>query len=264
MKVTKSLLLLMTENITDVRKTALVTGGARGIGKAIVIELADKGYNIAINYNSSESQAKELENILKYRGVDCMIVNADISIESEVDSMIQKIIDRFGKIDVLVNNSALSIDSLFGEKTVEDFRKTLDVNVIGTFLVSKYVGEIMYKNKYGRIINLSSTNGINTYFPMCIDYDASKSAINSLTHNLAVQFAPYVNVNAIAPGFIATESEIGGMDDEFIKLEEEKILVKRAGKPEEVAKLVSFLISENADFINNQVIKINGGMYGDC
>ena len=147
---------------------------------------------------------------------------------------------------------------------MEDFRKTLDINVIGTFLVSKYVGEMMYQNKYGRIINLSSTNGINTYFPMCIDYDASKSAINSLTHNLAVQFAPYVNVNAIAPGFIATESEIDGMDEEFIKLEEEKILVKRAGKPEDVANLVTFLISDDADFINNQVIKINGGMYGDC
>lgn len=254
----------MTESITAVRKTALVTGGARGIGLAIVMKLADQGYNIAINYNSSKDQAIELEKILKNKGVDCIIVNADISIESEVSSMIAKIVEKFGKIDILINNSAISIDSLFSEKTVDAFRKTLDVNVIGTFLVSKYVGEIMYQNKFGRIINLSSTNGINTYFPMCIDYDASKSAIISLTHNLAVQFAPFVNVNAIAPGFIATESEIDGMDEEFIRLEEEKILVKRAGKPEDVANLVSFLISEDADFINNQVIKINGGMYGDC
>lgn len=121
----------------------------------------------------------------------------------------------------------------------------------------------MYNNKYGKIINLSSTNGINTYFPMCIDYDASKAAIISLTHNLATQFAPFVTVNAVAPGFIATESEVEGMDEEFIALETEKVMVKRAGQPEDVANLVSFLASDDANFINNQVIKIDGGIYGD-
>ena len=98
---------------------------------------------------------------------------------------------------------------------------------------------------------------------MCIDYDASKAAIISLTHNLATQFAPFVTVNAVAPGFIATESEIEGMDEEFITLETEKVMVKRAGQPEDVANLVSFLASDEADFINNQVIKIDGGIYGD-
>ena len=122
----------------------------------------------------------------------------------------------------------------------------------------------MLENKFGRIINLTSTNGINTYYPMCIDYDASKAAIISLTHNLAVQFAPFVTVNAVAPGFIATESEISGMDDEFIKLEEEKIMVGRVGQPKEVADLIFYLASDSAAFINNQVIKINGGVYGDC
>jgi 3-oxoacyl-[acyl-carrier protein] reductase len=152
---------------------------------------------------------------------------------------------------------------MFMEKSVDEFKRTMEVNVLGTFLVSKYVGDMMYKNKSGKIINLSSTNGINTYYPMCIDYDASKSAINSLTHNLAIQFAPYVTVNAVAPGFIATDSEINGMDEDFIKCEEDKILVKRVGEPEEVAKLVTFLASDNANFINNQIIKIDGGIYGD-
>lgn len=254
----------MTENTTVVHnKTVLITGGARGIGRAIAMELSNAGYNVAINYNSSYEKALDLRNTLESKGVSCLIVKADISDESQVKDMVEKVVSHFGSIDVLVNNAAVSIDSLFHEKKVEDFRRTLDVNVIGTFLVSKYVGEIMYNNQYGRIINLSSTNGINTYFPMCIDYDASKAAIISLTHNLATQFAPYVNVNAIAPGFIATESEIEGMDEEFIRLEEEKVMVKRAGQPEEVAKLVKFLASDDASFINNAVIKIDGGIYGD-
>ena len=255
----------MMENTTAVHnKVALVTGGARGIGKAVVERFAKDGYSIAINYNNSEDRALSLLKELQDANVSAIIVKADISDEEQVKSMVATIVDKFGKIDVLVNNSAVNYDTLFQDKTVEQFRRTLDVNVIGTFLVSKYVGQVMYDNKYGKIINLSSTNGINTYFPMCIDYDASKSAINSLTHNLATQFAPYVTVNAVAPGFIATESEIEGMDEEFIALETEKVMVKRAGEPEDVANLISFLASKDADFINNQIIKIDGGIYGDC
>ena len=257
----------MTENTTVVhnKKTILVTGGARGLGRAIVEEFAKSNdYNIAINYNSSENHAIDLKNSLEKQGVSCFVVKADISQEDEVKDMVARVKDKFGSIDILVNNSAICRDAIFYEKTVDDFKDTLNVNVVGTFLVSKYVGEVMLENKFGRIINLSSTNGINTYYPMCIDYDASKSAIISLTHNLAVQFAPYVTVNAVAPGFIATESEVGGMDEEFIKLEEEKIMVGRVGQPEEVAKLIKFLVSDDGSYINNQVIKINGGMYGDC
>jgi 3-oxoacyl-[acyl-carrier protein] reductase len=120
----------------------------------------------------------------------------------------------------------------------------------------------MINKKWGRIVNVSSTNGINTYYPVCFDYDASKAALISLTHNLAIEFAPYVTVNAIAPGFIGTESELKEMDEEFIKSEEEKILLNRMGKPTEVAKLVSFLVSDDASYINNSVIRIDGGQYG--
>ena len=112
---------------------------------------------------------------------------------------------------------------------------------------------------YGKIINISSTNGINTYYPMCFDYDASKAALISLTHNLAIQCSPYVNVNAIAPGFIGTESELDGYDQQFLQQETEKILLKRYGKPQEVAYLVKFLISDQAQYINNSVIRIDGG-----
>ena len=120
----------------------------------------------------------------------------------------------------------------------------------------------MLDNEDGVIINISSTNGMNTYYPMCFDYDASKAALNSLTHDLAVQFSPYIRVNAIAPGFIGTEKELDGYDDEFLKEEIDKIMVKRYGKPEDVAYLVKFLISPEASFINNTIIRIDGGQMG--
>lgn len=243
-------------------KVALITGAGRGIGRTIAITLAKAGYDIIINYNNSESRAQEVLKEVETLGVSAMTVKCDISNELEVRQMITDISKKFDKIDVLVNNSAVCYNSMFMEKSVEEFKHTMEVNILGTFLVSKYVGDMMYKNKSGKIINLSSTNGINTYYPMCIDYDATKSAILSLTHNLAIQFAPYVNVNAIAPGFIATESEVGDMDEEFIEMETEKILVHRVGTEEDVANLVEFLASDKSNFINNTIIRIDGGTYG--
>ena len=147
------------------------------------------------------------------------------------------------------------------EKKVEDFRKTLDVNLIGAFLTAKRAERHMLDNKWGRVINISSTNGMNTYYPMGIEYDASKAALNSLTHNLAIEFAPYVTVNAVAPGLIGTESEIADYDDEFMQMELDKILVRRIGEAKEVAKLVKFLVSDDASYINNSIIRIDGGQY---
>ncbi len=244
-------------------KTVLITGGSRGIGKFTAIYLASKGYNVAFTYNNSKERAEKVLKQITDNGNNAFMVKCDISDEEQVKNMVNQVVLTYGRIDILINNAAVCYDSLFYEKTVEDFKNTLNVNVLGTFLVSKYVGEIMTNNKYGKIVNISSTNGINTYYPMCIDYDASKSAIISLTHNLAMQLAPYVNVNCIAPGFIATESEISDMDEEFIKLEEEKIFLKRAGTEQDIANLIEFLISDKASYINSSVIRIDGGMYGE-
>ncbi len=246
-------------------KVVLVTGGAQGIGKAIVLELAKNRYDVVINYLTSNKAAALLEEeIKKNYDVRVMTIQADVSKEEEVDAMISLIEKKWGGVDILINNAAVDLSNLFHLKTADEFRKTLDVNVVGAFNCSKRVYRHMLDQEYGRIINISSTNGINTYYPMCIDYDASKAALISLTHNLAFEYGPYINVNAIAPGFIGTENELDGYDEEFLKEEQEKIMVNRYGKPEEVAYLVKFLISDEANFINNTIIRIDGGQKGSC
>lgn len=246
-------------------KVVLVTGGAQGIGKAIVLELAKNHYDVVINYLTSNKAAALLEEeIKKNYDVRVMTIQADVSKEEEVNAMISLIEKKWGGVDILVNNAAVDLSNLFHLKTADEFRKTLDVNVVGAFNCSKRVYRHMLDQEYGRIINISSTNGINTYYPMCIDYDASKAALISLTHNLAFEYGPYINVNAIAPGFIGTDNELDGYDEEFLKEEQEKIMVNRYGKPEEVAYLVKFLISDEANFINNTIIRIDGGQKGSC
>lgn len=249
-------------DIMDKNKVALITGGSKGIGMEVAKELASKGCNIIMTYNTDFNSASKVKSfIINNYQVKVFTIKCDISNEQEIKEMFDLIIKEFGRIDILVNNAGVSIDTLFQDKTKENFMKTLEINLVGTFLVSRYAGDIMYQNKYGKILNISSTNGINKYYPMCLDYDASKAGLNSLTHNLSLQYAPYVNVNAIAPGFIGTDNELNNMDEEFIKLEEEKVFLKRYGKPEEVAKVVAFLVSDDASYINNQVIVVDGGTY---
>lgn len=246
-------------------KVVLISGGAKGIGKSIALELGKQGYDIVINYLTSESEAHALkDDIIKNYVVRCLAIQADVSKEDEVDKMVSLIESELGGVDILINNAAIDLSNLFHLKNADEFRKTLDVNVVGAFNCSKRVYRHMLDQEYGRIINISSTNGINTYYPMCIDYDASKAALISLTHNLAFEFAPYIHVNCIAPGFIGTENELDGYDEEFLKEEIEKIMVNRYGDPKEVAYLVKFLISDEADFINNTVIRIDGGQKGSC
>lgn len=242
-------------------KVALVTGSARGIGAAIIEELASAGYDCVINYLTSEKEAYELDEKIKKYNVRSLVIKCDVSKEEEVNDMFCQIEKELGGVDILINNAAIDCANIFSKKDVSVFRRTLDVNLIGAFLTAKRAERHMLDRKWGRIINISSTNGMNTYYPMGIEYDASKAALNSLTHNLAIEFAPYVTVNAIAPGLIGTENEIKDYDDEFMKMELEKILVRRIGEASEVAKLVRFLVSDDAGYINNSIIRIDGGQY---
>lgn len=241
------------------RKTVLITGGSRGLGRACALKFAQLDYNVIINYNNSLKEAVSLEAYLKENyNISVLLVKADISKEDEVINMMNVIKNSFQKIDCLVNNAGIAIDTLFEDKTVQNFRKIIDVNLIGTFLVSKYIGSLMFKEKSGTIINVSSTNAIDTYYPYSLDYDASKAGVISLTHNLARQFAPYIRVNCVAPGWINTEMN-KELDKEFIEEENKKILLGRFSEPSEIANVIAFLASDEASYINGSVIRVDGG-----
>ena len=237
---------------------ALVTGSSSGIGKSIALLLAKKGCNVIIIYNSNKEEALKVEKeALKY-GVETLIVKCDLSNEEEIKNMVDLSINKFGKIDYLVNNAGIAIDTTFEDKTKENFIKTLNVNLIGPFLLSRLVGDIMYKNKFGKIVNISSTNGLETYYEESLDYDASKAGLISLTHNLSEHYAPYVLVNAVCPGWVDTPMN-KELDKDFIDEESKKIYLNRFAKPEEIASVVAFLLSEDASYINNTVIRVDGG-----
>lgn len=242
-------------------KVALITGGSRGIGEAISKKFASAGYNIIINFKQSVERAQKLKiQLEKDFNIEVMLSQANLSKEKDIINMINECMKKFGKIDVLVNNAGIVIDKEFEDRTVEDWKNTLDVNLIAPFLLTKIVGKEMMKQKKGSIINISSTNGINTYYPSSVDYDASKSGLISLTYDSAVQYSPYVRVNCIAPGWVNTEMN-KELEEDFVKSETEKILVKRFGEPEEIANVVVFLASDEASFINSAVIKVDGGWY---
>ncbi len=241
------------------RKTVLITGGTRGIGKATAIKFAEKNYNIIINYLKNNKIANELKKYIETNfQVDVFLVKADISKEKEVKILVKTVLEEYNKIDVLVNNAGIIIDKDFKDKNVTDFELILNTNLIGTFLVSKYIGDNMKKQKYGKIINVSSTNGINSYCPTTIDYDASKAGVISLTKNLAVELSPYINVNSVAPGWVDTDMN-KDLPLDLLDYERERILLKRFASPKEIANVIYFLASDEASYINGETIVIDGG-----
>lgn len=241
------------------KKTVLITGGTRGIGRETAIKFAENNYNIIINYYKNDELANKLKRKIENEyHVKVLLVKADISKESQVIDLIKNCFQKFKSIDVLVNNAGILIDKDYNEKNINDFELILNVNLIGTFLVSKYVGDYMKKQQKGKIINISSTNGINSYSPTTIDYDASKAGVISLTKNLAVELSPYVNVNSVAPGWVNTDMN-KDLPIKLIENEKEKILLKRLAEPREIANVIYFLASEEASFINGETIIVDGG-----
>lgn len=240
-------------------KVVLVTGSSRGIGRSIAVKFAKEGANVIINYKSNKKEAEAITEVISNYGNKCINIQADVSKEKDVSDMVNKIINEFGHIDILVNNAGIAIDSEFEDKNAKDWKDTLENNLISVFLVSKYVGKYMLERQYGKIINISSTNGLDTTYPYSIDYDASKSGIVNLTKNLAIQYAPYINVNAVAPGWVDT-----GMNDDlsksYLRAEREKILLKRFAEPEEIADTVLFLASDKARYIDGETIRVDGGI----
>lgn len=244
------------------KRTVIITGGSRGIGKAISIRFASEGYNIVINYVSNDEAANSLKDeLIKKYNVNVLLVKADVSKDEDVKNLINKTIEKFKTINVLVNNAGIAIDKPFLDKTSEDFKNVLNTNLIGPFLTSKYAYNYLINADNASIINISSTNGIDTLYPESIDYDASKAGLISLTKNLSTVFAPMVRVNSVAPGWVKTEMN-SSLDKEFMKDEEDKILLNRFAEPEEIANVVYFLASKDASYINGAVIIVDGGCNG--
>lgn len=241
------------------KKVVLITGASSKIGEAISRELI-KDYEVILHYNTNENRITTLkEELEKEYNKKVLTIRCNLSCEEEIDNMLKEIYSQYQNIDILINNAAITIDTVFEDKTKENFIKTLDVNLVAPFLLSKKIGPKMKENKDGIIINISSTNGIDTPYIESIDYDASKAGLISLSKNLANYFAPYVRVNTICPGWVNTEMN-KNLDSDFISKEENKILLGRFANPREVANLVEFLISDKANYINDSIIRIDGGI----
>ncbi|MBU5311510.1 3-oxoacyl-[acyl-carrier-protein] reductase [Tissierella carlieri] len=240
-------------------KVALITGGSRGIGKEIALELAKNGVNIAITYANNLQKAKEVLDDIKSYEVKAVAIKANVSVEEDVLQMIKTIEDELGTIDILVNNAGVTKDNLIIRMKEEDWDEVIDVNLKGTFLCTKAVSRIMMKKKYGKIINITSVVGIMGNAGQG-NYSASKAGVIGFTKSMARELASRgIRVNAIAPGFIETDMT-DVLKDEIKEAMLKSIPLNSFGNPKDIANLVVFLASEKSDYITGQVINVDGGM----
>lgn len=240
-------------------KVALVTGSSRGIGASCIIEFAKKGYDVVINYNKSKEEALKLQDEIKKYKVNSLVIKCDIQSEEEIIKMVEEVINKFGQIDVLVNNAGITRDMLLIRMKEEDFDKVIEINLKGTFITTKAVVPYMMKKHNGRIINISSVVGVAGNAGQC-NYSASKAGIIGFTKSVAKELASRnIRANAVAPGFIKTDMT-DVLNDEQKNQINSQIPMKRMGTPEDIANAVYFLGSEESSYITGQVLNIDGGM----
>ncbi|NLY67925.1 MAG: 3-oxoacyl-[acyl-carrier-protein] reductase [Tissierellia bacterium] len=240
-------------------KNALVTGASRGIGRAIAVELAKNGANIAISYVNNKDKADEVVNEIKGYGVKAIAVKADVSKEEEVLNMVKIVKESIGSIDILVNNAGINRDNLLMRMSTEDWDKVIDTNLKGTYLCSKALIRDMIKKKSGKIINIASVAGVAGNFGQT-NYSASKAGVIGFTKSLAKEVASRgINVNAIAPGLIETDMTLALKEDIRDSLVK-NIPMGRLGTVQDIANIVIFLASEKSNYITGQVINVDGGM----
>ena len=241
------------------KKVALVTGGAKGIGAAIVKRLCEDGYAVAINYNKSEQRALSLCSFCASEGFTVLPVKCDVAASRDVEKMFTEIEERLGTVDVLVNNAGISLWGLFDTVTDGQWNDVIGTNLTGTFNCTRRAVPAMLKNKYGRIINISSVWGQEG--ASCeAAYSASKAGIIGLTKALAKEYAPSgITVNCVCPGVIDTDMMSRFSDEERQAIAED-IPAGRMGTPEEVAEAVSFFANENSSYVTGQILGVNGGM----
>lgn len=241
------------------KQTAIVTGGSRGIGRAVAVRLAKDGMNLVINYRGNSAAAEETERLCRKLGAEVLLVQGDVSRAEDCEKLAAQAKEVFGRVDVLVNNAGITRDGLLARMTEEDFRAVLDVNLVGPWNMMKAVNRIMMKQRYGRIVNLSSVTGLMGNMGQT-NYAAAKAGILGMTKSYAREVASRgITVNAVAPGFIdtdMTEAMPEGAKDKIVT----EIPMGRTGKPEDVAEAVAFLASEQAGYITGEVLRVDGGM----
>lgn len=240
-------------------KNVLVTGASRGIGRTIALEFGRQGANVAVNYAGSEAKAKEVAEELTALGVKAFPIQADVSDESSVKAMVKEVVSTFGSIDILVNNAGVTRDNLLMRMKEEDFDEVISTNLKGVFLCTKAVTRPMMKQRGGRIINVASIVGVSGN-PGQANYTAAKAGVIGFTKTAAKELASRnIHVNAVAPGFISTD-----MTDQLSEEQKQELFslipLERFGEPEDVAKVVRFLASDDANYITGQTIHIDGGM----
>jgi NAD(P)-dependent dehydrogenase (short-subunit alcohol dehydrogenase family) len=239
---------------------AIVTGGSRGIGRAICIELARQGADVLINYVKNKKEAEKTLHLVHKYSRNSLIYQADVANEAEVCDMVRKFIDRVGRVDILINNAGMNIRKPFLEYENDQWQRVIDVNMNGYRYCARYAVEDMVKNKRGRIINISSIHDVLP-FKESVPYNMSKAAINMFTKLLVIEFSEHgILVNTVSPGAIFTDETAEWYAEEKSKQEiKESVPLQRIGQPEEVAKVVAFLCSDDASYINGTTIYVDGG-----
>ncbi|MFB1081144.1 3-oxoacyl-[acyl-carrier-protein] reductase [Jeotgalibacillus sp. JSM ZJ347] len=240
-------------------KTAVVTGASRGIGRSIAIELAKNGSNVVVNYSGNEEKAKETAKEVEAAGAKALVFKADVSNADDVQAMLKETLSEFGSIDILVNNAGITKDNLLMRMKEDDWDQVMDINLKSVFLTTKAAARPMMKQRKGKIINVSSIVGVMGNAGQA-NYVASKAGVIGLTKTSAKELAPRgINVNAVAPGFIETDMT-GELAEDVQASMKQMIPLDRFGKPEDIAKAVIFLASDDSDYITGQTIHIDGGM----
>lgn len=241
------------------KKVALITGGSKGIGASISIELANLGFDVVINYNTDITGAEETLSQCKSLGVDGFVIKGDVSKEADVNEIFNQLMEKYGKLDVLVNNAGITDDGLLIRMSEEQFSKVVDTNLISTFLCMREAGKIMAKKRSGKIINISSIVGLHGNAGQ-VNYSASKAGVIGMTKSIARELAGRnILVNVVAPGFVKT-SMTDKLSDKVKDGMLDAIPLKRFASASDIANVVGFLASEKANYITGQVISVDGGM----
>ena len=239
-------------------KVILITGGSRGIGRATAIEFGKLGAKVVIVYNSNDKKAQEVVEEIKKVGGNATCFKADVSKEENLKPIVDFTIKTYGKIDVLVNNAGIVFDREFEDIKYDESLQILKTNILAPLFLSKLVAPIMVKNGYGKIINVSSTSGMYDFNPGTADYAMSKIALQSLTKDLSMKYAPIINVNAVAPGWVNTDMN-ADLPKDFVESETAKYHMGRWAEPKEIADAIVYLASDKATYITGQIIVLDGG-----